>query len=275
MNFSPARWCKLIANDVGDDGVSTTIEPAFLHEQPPVDQSVRECRCMQPRDTVGVRKHLHATASSRDRDCDQQLVQLLRQPVDTLCDDVMYRLRNREIPALRQSPRGCGPFAGTLVHLQQSLREHRLEQLDGIEGIPTSDPKDPVGKPLRSGGSADVAHLTDHLPQVIFGQWPQCNYARVRFGAEYPAESRSRRGSLQLTHAQCSQPEDRRLLGTPDQESKQIAAVPITPVKIVQPHHQWTLGRKRQHQLGDSLEQSPSFSGVRSRQLRNSWESLP
>jgi hypothetical protein len=37
MDFSPARWGELVANDVGDDGVSTTIEPAFLHEQPPVN----------------------------------------------------------------------------------------------------------------------------------------------------------------------------------------------------------------------------------------------
>ena len=95
----------------------------------PVDQGVAERGGVQPGDPVHVREHSGRQLPPHG-DGDQRVAQLVREPVHPLGDHVLHRLRDRHLAPGAERGRRHRPFAGLLVHREQALSEHGLEQLD-------------------------------------------------------------------------------------------------------------------------------------------------
>jgi hypothetical protein len=102
-----------------------------------------------------------------------------------------------------------------------------------------------------------MAQLPDQPPDFLLLQTRQGDRRRVRLGPEHPTEPGRRRVALHLTQCNGTDPEHRRVREPPGEETEQVAAVLVAPVKVVHGDHHRLLGGQRRQYLGHALEYPP------------------
>ncbi len=222
-----------------------------------------------------MRKNDGASTPAGDGDGDKQIVELGGQTVHPFRDQVLHRLRHRIFAARGETAGRHRPLATSMIRLERPLREHRLEQLDGVQWVSSGDTVNSSGQapPTRRGGH--VAQLSDHLPDLLFGEGEELDRFRMGLGPDDPAESRSGRIAFDLAQRHRAKPQHRRLLEPPDEIAEQPAGIVVAPLQIVDGEDYRTLCRDCEEKLRNALEQTPAVGGVgRAIRLGQRGESL-
>ena len=125
------------------------------------------------------------------------------------------------------------PLATGLIRLQRSLREHRLEQLDGVQWVSSRDAVNSSGQAPSPGGRVTwpSSRITCQTCSSVSGR--SSIGLRMGLGPDDPAEPRRGRIAFDLAKRHRAEPQHGRLLEPPDEIAQQPAGVVVAPLQIV------------------------------------------
>ena len=131
VHLAPPRGGDALPHDSRNDGMRGAVRPVFLRYQVPLNQPVDHRGRAEARDAVHVREEIGPAAPARERDRDQQIVEIGRKRFDALRDGIVRRRRHGDLRRTAGRRRGQ-PLARPGVDREPALREQRAEQLDHV-----------------------------------------------------------------------------------------------------------------------------------------------
>ena len=115
-----------------------------------------------------------------------------------------------------------------------------------MERVSVADLMQPFREATPAGQRLDVAHLSNHGPDVRFAGRTQGDDGCVRLGAQRSGEPRRRRASLEVAQVQRRHQCDMRAFKPTYQEVHQRARLAVAPLQVVDEEHGRSLRRDRE-----------------------------